>query len=183
MPCEVCEGRRFSEDVLRFDLGGKNIADVLETPAAEAVEYFAANKVAAAKKVCEILVAVGLGYITLGQPLNTLSGGERQRLKLAVHMADKKAEADVLVLDEPSTGLHLADVDKLLELLDHLVAEGNTVVCVEHHLAVVAHADHIIDLGPGAGSAGGAVVAACSPRELIAQKGSVTSRYLDEYVT
>lgn len=183
VPCEVCEGRRFSEDVLRFDLGGKNIADVLEMPAAEAVEYFAANKVAAAKKVCEILVAVGLGYITLGQPLNTLSGGERQRLKLAVHMADKKAEADVLVLDEPSTGLHLADVDKLLELLDHLVAEGNTVVCVEHHLAVVAHADHIIDLGPGAGSAGGAVVAACSPRELIAQKGSVTSRYLDEYVT
>lgn len=183
VPCEVCEGRRFSEDVLRFELGGKNIADVLETPAAEAVEYFAANKVAAAKKVCEILVAVGLGYITLGQPLNTLSGGERQRLKLAVHMADKKAEADVLVLDEPSTGLHLADVDKLLELLDHLVAEGNTVVCVEHHLAVVAHADHIIDLGPGAGSAGGAVVAACSPRELIAQKGSVTSRYLDEYVT
>lgn len=183
VPCEVCEGRRFSEDVLRFDLGGKNIADVLEMPAAEAVEYFAANKVAAAKKVCEILVAVGLGYITLGQPLNTLSGGERQRLKLAVHMADKKAEADVLVLDEPSTGLHLADVDKLLELLDHLVAEGNTVVCVEHHLAVVAHADHIIDLGPGAGSAGGAVVAACSPRELIAQKGSVTSRYLAEYVT
>ena len=165
VPCEVCEGRRFSEDVLRYELGGKNIADVLETPAAEAAAYFAENKVAAAKKICEILVAVGLGYITLGQPLNTLSGGERQRLKLAVHMADKKAQADVLVLDEPSTGLHLADVEKLLEFLDHLVEEGNTVVCVEHHLAVVAHADHIIDLGPGAGSAGGGLVAACSPRE------------------
>ena len=171
VPCEVCEGRRFSEDVLRYELGGKNIADVLETPAAEAAAYFAENK-----------VAVGLGYITLGQPLNTLSGGERQRLKLAVHMADKKAQADVLVLDEPSTGLHLADVDKLLELLDHLAEEGNTVVCVEHHLAVVAHADHIIDLGPGAGSAGGGLVAACSPRELAGNASSVTGRYLAEYV-
>ena len=185
VPCEVCEGRRFSEDVLQYTLGGLNIADVLELPAEQAAEYFKKNKVAAAAKVCRTLVQVGIGYITLGQPLNTLSGGERQRLKLAVHLNDKKATADVLILDEPTTGLHLADVEMLLGVLDHLVDEGNTVIAVEHHLAVVAHADHVIDLGPGAGSAGGTVVAHTDPRTLAAEcdtSGSITGRYLREYV-
>ncbi|MDO5031250.1 excinuclease ABC subunit UvrA [Corynebacterium sp.] len=189
VPCEVCEGRRFAQEVLEHTLAGKNIAEVLALPAAEAVEFFQEAKVTAARKICEHLVKVGLGYITLGQPLNTLSGGERQRLKLAVHLADKKAVADIIILDEPSTGLHLADVSALLDLLDYLVDSGMSVICVEHHLAVIAHADYVIDVGPGAGSAGGQVVAACSPRELVeAQAGSgpaaesVTGRYLASYV-
>lgn len=132
-------------------------------------------------EVCAGLVTVGLGYITLGQPLTTLSGGERQRLKLAVHLGNKKAAADILILDEPTTGLHLADVEMILGVLDHLVDEGHTVIAVEHHLAVVAHADHAIDLGPGAGSAGGEVVASASPAELV-DSGTVTGRYLASYV-
>ena len=162
LPCEVCEGRRFDEAVLDYHLGGRDIADVLAMPAAEAAEFFTApdSKVPAAAKICGRLVDVGLGYLTLGQPLTTLSGGERQRLKLASHLADK---ADVFILDEPTTGLHLADVDKLLGLFDRMVDAGKTVVCIEHHLAVVAHADHVIDLGPGAGSDGGEVTFTGTP--------------------
>ncbi|MDK8762420.1 excinuclease ABC subunit UvrA [Corynebacterium sp. MSK218] len=181
VPCEVCEGRRFAADVLDYELAGKNIADVLALPAVEAVEYCTVAKVPAAKRVCEQLVAVGLGYLTLGQPLSTLSGGERQRLKLAVRLCDRKATADIIVLDEPTVGLHREDVNTLLALFDDLVDSSLTLICVEHHRAVVAHADHIIDLGPGAGSAGGEIVAACSPREFL-ETGTVTARYLAQVV-
>lgn len=180
--CDVCEGKRFSEDVLGYMFGGKNIAEVLELPAGRAAKFFSENKVTAAARICSILEEVGLGYITLGQPLNTLSGGERQRLKLAVHLSDKKATADILILDEPTTGLHLADVETLLGLLDRLVDSGTTVICVDHHLGVVAHADFVVDLGPGAGSAGGRLVAACTPRELIEVPDSQTGRYLTAYL-
>ena len=125
----------------------------------------------------EAALDLGLGYLTLGQPLSTLSGGERQRLKLAVRLCDRKATADIIVLDEPTVGLHQKDIDTLLRLFDTLVDDHLTLICVEHHRAVLAHADHIIDLGPGAGSAGGEVVAACSPREFL-DKDTVTARYL-----
>lgn len=177
VPCEVCEGRRFAADVLGYELAGKNIAEVLALPAVEAVEFCREAKVTAGKRVCEQLVAVGLGYLTLGQPLSTLSGGERQRLKLAVRLCDRKATADIIVLDEPTVGLHQKDIDTLLRLFDTLVDDHLTLICVEHHRAVLAHADHIIDLGPGAGSAGGEVVAACSPREFL-DKDTLTARYL-----
>lgn len=177
VPCDVCEGRRFTDEVLAYQFEGKNIAEVLEMPAEAALEFFAGT-VKPAAAVCSALVDVGLGYITLGQPLSTLSGGERQRLKLAQHMAGKKSEVDILVLDEPTTGLHLADVETLLGLLDKLVDAGNTVVCVEHHLAVVAHSDHVIDMGPGAGSEGGEVVYAGAP----AGMDTLTGRYLKEYL-
>lgn len=177
VPCEVCEGRRFAADVLGYELAGKNIAEVLALPAVEAVEFCREAKVTAVKRVCEQLVAVGLGYLTLGQPLSTLSGGERQRLKLAVRLCDRKATADIIVLDEPTVGLHQKDIDTLLRLFDTLVDDHLTLICVEHHRAVLAHADHIIDLGPGAGSAGGEVVAACSPREFL-DKDTLTARYL-----
>ncbi|GAB3704245.1 ATP-binding cassette domain-containing protein [Corynebacterium nasicanis] len=181
VPCEVCEGRRFDEAVLDYHLGGKDISQVLQMPAAEAADFFSAGeaKVPAAAKICRRLVDVGLGYITLGQPLTTLSGGERQRLKLASHLAEK---ATVFILDEPTTGLHLADVDMLLGLLDRMVDSGKTVVCIEHHLAVVAHADHVIDLGPGAGSDGGEISFTGSPAEMIADGSTLTGRYLAEYV-
>ena len=177
VPCAVCEGRRFAADVLGYELAGKNIAEVLALPAVEAVEFCREAKVTAAKRVYEQLVAVGLGYLTLGQPLSTLSGGERQRLKLAVRLCDRKATADIIVLDEPTVGLHQKDIDTLLRLFDTLVDDHLTLICVEHHRAVLAHADHIIDLGPGAGSAGGEVVAACSPREFL-DKDTLTARYL-----
>lgn len=177
VPCEVCEGRRFAAGVLEYQLAGKNIAEVLALPAVEAVEFCREAKVPAAKRVYEQLVAVGLGYLTLGQPLSTLSGGERQRLKLAVRLCDRKATADIIVLDEPTVGLHQKDIDTLLRLFDTLVDDHLTLICVEHHRAVLAHADHIIDLGPGAGSAGGEVVASCSPREFL-DKDTLTARYL-----
>lgn len=181
LPCEVCEGRRFDEAVLDYEFGGRNIADVLEMPASVAHEFFTAagTKVPAAARILGRLVDVGLGYVTLGQPLTTLSGGERQRLKLASHLAEK---ATVFILDEPTTGLHLADVEKLLGLLDRMVDSGRTVVCIEHHLAVVAHADHVIDLGPGAGSDGGLVTFTGSPAEMVADGTTLTGRYLAGYV-
>lgn len=184
LPCEVCEGRRFDEAVLDYHFGGKdgkNIAEILQMPATEAAEFFASadSKVPAAAKICARLVDVGLGYITLGQPLTTLSGGERQRLKLATHMAEKN---EVFILDEPTTGLHLADIETLLGLLDRLVDAGKTVVCIEHHLAVVAHSDHVIDVGPRAGSDGGEITFTGSPAEMIADASTLTGRYLGEYV-
>ncbi|WP_043178495.1 ATP-binding cassette domain-containing protein [Streptomyces sp. NRRL F-2890] len=177
--CERCEGRRFTDEVLTYTLRGKNISEVLGMSVAEAYDFFPGGQ---AHAVLGRLADVGLGYLRLGQPLNTLSGGERQRLKLAIHMAEKSA---VYVLDEPTTGLHMADVDKLLALLDRLVDNGNTVVCVEHHQAVMAHADWIIDLGPGAGSDGGQVVFTGTPAELVAaadgERASLTGRHLREY--
>lgn len=181
VPCEVCEGKRFDEAVLVHHFGGRDIAQVLAMPATEAAEFFLRpeSKVPAAAKICARLVDVGLGYITLGQPLTTLSGGERQRLKLASHLAEK---TDVFILDEPTTGLHLADVEMLLGLLDRLVDAGKTVVCIEHHLAVVAHADHVIDIGPGAGSEGGRLTFTGTPAELITDATTLTGQYLAEYV-
>src|SRR6476619_250948 len=165
--CEECDGRRFQASVLEYTLGGRNIAEVLAMSVTEAAEFFGDGEAAtpAARKVLDRLADVGLGYLTLGQPLTTLSGGERQRLKLAAQMAEK---GDVYVLDEPTTGLHLADVENLLAMLDRLVDSGKSVVVIEHHQAVMAHADWIVDLGPGAGHDGGRVVFEGPPAELVA---------------
>jgi len=180
-PCEECEGKRFRADVLEHTLGDKNIAEVLALSVAQARDFFAAagTKVPAAAKLLGHMDDVGLGYLTIGQPLTTLSGGERQRLKLATHMGDK---GGIYVLDEPTTGLHLADVDQLLQLLDRLVDSGKTVIVIEHHQAVMAHADWIIDLGPGAGADGGRIVFEGSPAELVAKAPTLTGTHLREYV-
>ncbi|GAB3923956.1 excinuclease ABC subunit UvrA [Kribbella albertanoniae] len=179
--CEECEGKRFQASVLEYKLGGRNISEVLEMPVTEAVEFFAEGpaKVPAAHKVLDRLADVGLGYLKVGQPLTTLSGGERQRLKLATQMADK---GDVYILDEPTTGLHLADVDNLLGLLDRLVDSGKSVIVIEHHQAVMAHADWIIDLGPGAGHDGGKVVFEGTPAALVKSAKTLTGQHLKEYV-
>ncbi|MGC5172301.1 ATP-binding cassette domain-containing protein [Microbacterium sp. DT81.1] len=178
--CEVCGGTGFSDEALGYLLDGKNIAEVLGMSVAEATEFFAASS---AKGPAQTMLArlsdVGLGYITLGQALNTLSGGERQRLKLAISMAKKGA---IYVLDEPTTGLHLADVDNLLAMLDRLVDAGNSVIVIEHHQAVMAHADWIIDLGPGAGHDGGTVVFEGSPADLVAKGETLTATHLRHYV-
>ncbi|MEX3609470.1 excinuclease ABC subunit UvrA [Rothia sp. LK2588] len=181
LPCETCQGKRFNEDVLQYRLGELNISEVLQLPAEQALEFFSAaeTKVPAAAKILARMNEVGLGYMTLGQQLSTLSGGERQRLKLVTHMNDQDG---VFVLDEPTVGLHLADVEQLLTLLDRLVDSGKTVVVIEHHQAVMAHADHIIDLGPGAGSEGGRVVFTGSPAELVAQGETLTGQHLAQYV-
>jgi excinuclease UvrABC ATPase subunit len=181
-PCEECEGRRFQAAVLEYTLGGKDISEVLSMPVSEAMEFFGEGEasVPAAHKVLERLADVGLGYVSLGQPLTTLSGGERQRLKLAAQMAEK---GEVYVLDEPTTGLHLADVAQLLALLDRLVDSGRSVIVIEHHQAVMAHADWILDLGPGAGHDGGRVVFEGTPAELVgARKKTLTGKHLAAYV-
>jgi len=180
--CEECGGRRFDASVLQYKLGGLSIADVFDLAVADAVAYFAPDGPAplrAAHDIVSRLSGVGLDYVKLGQPLSTLSGGERQRLKLAVQMA---GAGSVYVLDEPTTGLHLADVEKLLELLDRLVESGKSVVVIEHHQAVMAHGDWIIDLGPGAGHDGGSVVFEGTPSDLIASKSTLTGQHLAEYV-
>jgi excinuclease ABC A subunit len=179
--CEECGGKRFQASVLEYTLGGRNIAEVLEMPVSEAVEFFADGdaKVPAAHKILDRLADVGLGYLKVGQPLTTLSGGERQRLKLATQMADK---GEVYILDEPTTGLHLADVDNLLGLLDRLVDSGKSVIVIEHHQAVMAHADWIIDLGPGAGHDGGKVVFEGTPAALVKAAKTLTGKHLKEYV-
>ena len=180
-PCEDCEGRRFQASVLEYTLGGKNIADVLAMSVTEAAAFFAEGeaKTPAARTVLDRLADVGLGYLSLGQPLTTLSGGERQRLKLATQMAEK---GDVYVLDEPTTGLHLADVENLLGLLDRLVDSGKSVIVIEHHQAVMAHADWLIDLGPGAGHDGGRIVFEGTPAELVADAATLTGKHLAAYV-
>jgi excinuclease UvrABC ATPase subunit len=179
--CEDCEGRRFQASVLEYELGGRNIAEVLAMSMTEAEAFFGAGeaRTPAAHKILDRLVDVGLGYLTLGQPLTTLSGGERQRVKLATQMAEK---GDVYVLDEPTTGLHLADVQNLLGLLDRLVDSGKSVIVIEHHQAVMAHADWIIDLGPGAGHDGGLVVFEGTPAELVAGRSTLTGEHLAAYV-
>lgn len=180
-PCEDCEGKRFQASVLDYHLGGRDISEVLAMSVAQAEEFFASGEAAipAAHKILDRLVDVGLGYLSLGQPLTTLSGGERQRLKLATHMADK---GGVYVLDEPTTGLHLADVEQLLGLLDRLVESGKSVIVIEHHQAVMAHADWIIDLGPGAGHDGGQIVFEGTPADLVADRSTLTGEHLAEYV-
>ncbi|KSW13825.1 daunorubicin resistance protein DrrC [Cellulomonas sp. B6] len=179
--CEVCEGRRFQASVLEYHLGGRDIAEVLAMPAADAATYFAEgeSRVPAALAIAQRLVDVGLGYVTLGQPLTTLSGGERQRLRLATHLGEK---GGVYVLDEPTTGLHLADVANLLGLLDRLVDAGRSVIVIEHHQAVMAHADWIVDLGPGAGHDGGRVVFEGTPADLVAARSTLTGQHLADYV-
>jgi excinuclease UvrABC ATPase subunit len=179
--CEVCEGKRFQASVLEYTLGGSNISEVLAMSVTDAEQFFASGEARTpqAHAILDRLVDVGLGYISLGQPLTTLSGGERQRLKLANSMAEK---GSIYVLDEPTTGLHLADVEQLLGLLDRLVDSGKSVIVVEHHQAVMAHADWIIDLGPGAGHDGGAVVFEGSPADLVASKASLTGKHLATYV-
>ncbi|MEU9081111.1 excinuclease ABC subunit UvrA [Streptomyces sp. NPDC048357] len=175
--CEKCEGRRFTPEVLTYRLRGKNISEVLDMPVTEAHEFFTTGQ---ARAILGRLADVGLGYLRLGQPLNTLSGGERQRLKLAISMAEK---ASTYILDEPTTGLHMADVDKLLALLDRLVDDGNSVIVIEHHQAVMAHADWLIDIGPGGGHAGGEVVFEGTPARLVAEADTLTARHLREYVS
>src|SRR3954466_14311896 len=179
--CEECECRRFADSVLEYRFGGRDISEVLAMSVTEAQEFFGAGeaRTPAAHKILERLAAVGLGSLTLGQPLTTLSGGERQRLKLATHMAEK---GGVYVLDEPTTGLHLADVEQLLRLLDQLVDSGKSVIVIEHDQAVMAHADWIIDLGPGAGHDGGRIVFAGTPADLVAGRSTLTGEHLAAYV-
>ena len=179
--CEECEGRRFQAAVLDYRLGGLNIAEVLDLPVKDAVAFFGAGKAhtPAAHAILQRMIDVGLGYLRLGQPLTTLSGGERQRLKLATHMG---ADGGVYVLDEPTTGLHLADVEQLLKLLDRLVDSGKSVIVIEHHQAVMAHSDWIIDLGPGAGHDGGRIVFEGTPAALVAAKSTLTGKHLAAYV-
>jgi excinuclease UvrABC ATPase subunit len=180
-PCEECEGKRFQASVLEYTFGGRDIAEVLAMSVTEAEAFFAAGdaRTPAAHKILGRLDDVGLGYLSLGQPLTTLSGGERQRLKLATQMAEK---GEVYVLDEPTTGLHLADVEQLLGLLDRLVDSGRSVIVIEHHQAVMAHADWIIDLGPGAGHDGGRVVFEGTPADLVAARSTLTGEHLAAYV-
>lgn len=179
--CEECEGKRFNASVLEHHLGGRDISEVLAMSVTEAEEFFGSGeaRTPAAHAVLRRLVDVGLGYLTLGQPLPTLSGGERQRVKLATHMAEKGL---IYVLDEPTTGLHLADVEHLLGLLDRLVDSGRSVIVIEHHQAVMAHADWIIDLGPGAGHDGGRIVFEGTPADLVAARSTLTGEHLAAYV-
>ncbi|WP_327384079.1 excinuclease ABC subunit UvrA [Streptomyces sp. NBC_01207] len=179
--CEDCEGKRFEASVLEYHLGGRDISKVLAMSVTEAEEFFGAGEAhtPAAHRILTRLADVGLGYLSLGQPLTTLSGGERQRLKLATHMAEK---GGVYVLDEPTTGLHLADVEQLLGLLDRLVDSGKSVIVIEHHQAVMAHADWIIDLGPGAGHDGGRIVFEGTPADLVEDRSTLTGEHLAAYV-
>ncbi|HQX36540.1 MAG TPA: ATP-binding cassette domain-containing protein, partial [Microbacteriaceae bacterium] len=175
--CELCGGTGFSDEVLEYRLDGMNIAQVLAMTVVEASTFFTKG---AAHTTLARMIDVGIGYITLGQALNTLSGGERQRLKLAISMAKKGA---IYVLDEPTTGLHLADIDNLLGMLDRLVAAGNTVIVIEHHQAVMAHADWVIDLGPGAGHDGGSIVFEGTPAHMVASAETLTATHLRQYVS
>jgi len=179
--CEACEGKRFQPDVLEYRLAGRDISEVLEMSVTEALAFFGEGDAhtPAAHAILERLADVGLGYLRLGQPLTTLSGGERQRLKLATHLGEK---GGIYVLDEPTTGLHLADVENLLRLLDRLVDSGKSVIVIEHHQAVMAHADWIIDLGPGAGHDGGRIVFAGTPADLVARRSTLTGEHLAAYV-
>ena len=179
--CEECEGKRFEASVLEYKLGGRDISEVLAMPVTEAGDFFGAGeaKTPAAEKILNRLSDVGLGYLSLGQPLTTLSGGEQQRLKLAIQMG---TEGGIYVLDEPTSGLHLADVEHLLGLLDRLVDSGKSVIVITHHQAVMAHGDWIIDLGPGAGHDGGQIVYEGTPADLAAAGSTLTGEHLAEYV-
>jgi excinuclease UvrABC ATPase subunit len=179
--CEECAGKRFQAEVLEYEFGDRDISEVLAMSVTEAEEFFGAGeaRIPAAHRILDRLADVGLGYLSLGQPLTTLSGGERQRLKLATHMGQK---GGIYVLDEPTTGLHLADVEQLLGLLDRLVDDGKSVIVIEHHQAVMAHADWIIDLGPGAGHDGGRIVFEGTPADLVKDSSTLTGEHLAAYV-
>ncbi|MGB9184525.1 MAG: excinuclease ABC subunit UvrA [Solirubrobacteraceae bacterium] len=182
--CEECEGKRYQAEVLEFKFGGKDISEVLAMPVTEAEEFFGAGDACSppAQKVLQRMADVGLGYLSLGQPLTTLSGGERQRLKLATQMAKASHPPGIYVLDEPTSGLHLADVEQLLGLLDRLVDSGKSVIVIGHHQAVMAHADWIIDLGPGAGHDGGRIIFEGTPADLVAARSTLTGKHLAAYV-
>ncbi len=179
--CVECDGKRFEASVLEYHLGGRDISEVLAMSVTEAEAFFAEGeaRIAAAHAILQRLADVGLGYLTVGQPLTTLSGGERQRLKLATHLGEK---GGVYVLDEPTSGLHLADVEQLLGLLDRIVDSGKSVIVIEHHQAVMAHADWIVDLGPGAGHDGGRIVFEGTPADLVADRSTLTGEHLAAYV-
>ena len=179
--CEDCDGKRFQSSVLDHHFAGRDISEVLAMSVTEAEDFFGTGEAStpAAHAILERLADVGLGYLSIGQPLTTLSGGERQRLKLATRMAEK---GDIYVLDEPTTGLHLADVEQLLGLLDRLVDSGKSVIIIEHHQAVIAHTDWIIDLGPGAGHDGGRLVFEGPPADLVAARSTLTGKHLAGYV-
>jgi excinuclease UvrABC ATPase subunit len=179
--CQECQGKRYQAEVLTYLLGGRDISQVLAMTVTQAGEFFAAGqaRTPAARAICDRLGDVGLGYLRLGQPLTTLSGGERQRLKLATHLANT---GGVLVLDEPTSGLHLADIAQLLGLLDRLVDAGTSVIVIEHHQAVMAHADWIIDLGPGAGHDGGRIVFQGTPADLATARCTLTGQHLAAYL-
>src|SRR5688572_22074323 len=179
--CEECGGRRFQASVLNYTLGGHNIAEVLDLSVEDAARFFDTGeaRTPAAHAILQRMTGVGLGYLRLGQPLTTLSGGERQRLKLATEMG---ADAGVYVLDEPTTGLHLADLAQMLGLLDRLVDSGKSVIVIEHHLSVMAHADWLIDLGPGAGHDGGRIVFEGTPADLVASRSTLTGEHLAAFI-
>ncbi|MDQ5913608.1 MAG: excinuclease subunit, partial [Patescibacteria group bacterium] len=180
VPCEVCHGKRYKAEVLEVKFNGKNIAEVLEMTVEDAVEFFKAQP--AIHKRLSMLFDVGLGYITLGQSATTLSGGEAQRVKLATELSKRATGKTLYVLDEPTTGLHIHDVKKLLEVLDTLVDAGNSMVIIEHNLDVIKSADHIIDMGPEGGQKGGLVVAEGTPKEVAKVKGSYTGEYLKDLI-
>ncbi|MEE3362760.1 MAG: ATP-binding cassette domain-containing protein, partial [Anaerovoracaceae bacterium] len=176
VPCEVCHGKRYNRETLEVRYRGKNIAEVLDMTISEALEYF--KNIPRITRKLETLEQVGLGYVKLGQPSTQLSGGEAQRIKLAAELSKRGTGNTLYILDEPTTGLHFADVDKLLTVLDSLVDQGNTVVVIEHNLDVVKRADHIIDLGPDGGDRGGGIVAEGTPEEVAEVKESYTGQYL-----
>ena len=180
VPCEVCKGKRYNRETLEVKYKGKDIAQVLDMTAEEAVEFF--ENIPRIHKKIQTMVEVGLGYVKLGQSSTTLSGGEAQRVKLATELARTATGRTIYILDEPTTGLHAADVHKLIEVLNQLVDAGNTVLVIEHNLDVIKTADHIIDLGPEGGDGGGYVVAAGTPEEVAAVEGSYTGQYLKEYL-
>ena len=180
VPCEVCKGKRYNRETLEVKYKGKDIAQVLDMTAEEAVEFF--ENIPRIHKKIKTMVEVGLGYVKLGQSSTTLSGGEAQRVKLATELARTATGRTIYILDEPTTGLHAADVHKLIEVLNQLVDAGNTVLVIEHNLDVIKTADHIIDLGPEGGDGGGYVVAAGTPEEVAQVDGSYTGRYLKDYL-
>ena len=180
VPCETCNGKRFTEDTLEITYNGKTTADILAMTISEALEFF--DSIASIKRPLQILEDAGLGYLGLGQPSNTLSGGEAQRIKLAYELSRSAQTETVYILDEPTTGLHLADIEKLLYVLQSLVDQGNTVIVIEHNLEVIRQADYIIDLGPEGGEAGGEVVITGTPEAVMAQpEASYTARFLEAY--
>ena len=176
VPCEVCDGKRYNRETLDVKYKGKSIYDVLEMTVEEAVPFF--DSIPSIKRKIETLNDVGLSYVKLGQPSTTLSGGEAQRIKLATELSRRSTGKTVYILDEPTTGLHFADVDKLIEILRRLAEGGNTVVVIEHDLDMIANADYVIDMGPGGGDAGGRIVAVGTPEEIRQDPGSITGRYL-----
>lgn len=180
VPCEVCKGERYNRETLQVKYKGKNISDVLNMNVEEAYTFF--ENIPAIKRKLETLVDVGLSYITLGQPSTQLSGGEAQRIKLATELSRKQTGRTLYILDEPTTGLHIADVDKLIQMLNKLVESGNTVVVIEHNLDVIKTADHIIDLGPDGGDKGGYIIGEGTPEEIMENKDSHTGYFLKKHI-